>query len=249
LSSELTKPEDHEDHDSDKSDKSVKNDKFRQLVAASALVPFVCALSQPPDYKVLIYSIFVITYLYNKRPAARNIANLNRIEFALLFVSSALIVQLLDYISYLSIDMAVSANPAMPAQSPVWLSSWLTFNTLVPENFYQFALTAAAMTFMAAVWLYIMKLYAFSYRDGLIVAVASGALISLTGRPQPVEGMLESTIIFASIAGIALTVFRPSGFAVADEDKARLKHPYFRYAAAAVALTVAMRVVIIALRG
>lgn len=240
-----------------------KSDKLNQLIGASALIPLICALSQPPDYRALIYTIFVTVYLFNHRPAGRNNENFNRFEFALLFISSGLIVQLLDYISYLNISTIVEASQSsfeanlaatgiapdvMQNQLhssalssvndsvqdavqkraadalPVWRPQWPAYIN-VGDTMNIFTRTAAALAVMAGSWLLAMKAGAFSYREGILLAILSGLAISITTMmiaPAPGAGsvtltasllslsltIFSNTVCYASIAGIALTAFK-----------------------------------------
>lgn len=92
----------NEDNKNNKSDSKTEAAKSRQLLAASALIPLLCALSQPPNFKALIYSVFIVNYLIKTRtkekaakalpesqPSKTTLSIWQKLEFVALFVALA----------------------------------------------------------------------------------------------------------------------------------------------------------------
>jgi len=195
-------------------------DKYRQLLAASALVPVLYALGQPANFKPLIFTVFVINYLLHSRVksdkqlAEENAAGLERrankilpgAEFIALFVAAGLMVQLFDLLAYLISDR--DAN-----WEPWWLAFSLGSQAPGPTNFsLQFGLSALCLASLALVWLGAMKIFSFTYRQIFLTALAFGmltvlafVLITQGSWLDILTGALESGFYYASIVGIALT--------------------------------------------
>jgi hypothetical protein len=114
-----------EDNKNNDSDNKTEEGKSRQLLAASALIPLLCALSQPPNFKALIYSVFIVNYLIKTRarekpatvlaesqPSATSLSIWQKLEFVALFVACGMIVQTLDYLGHLSFPVHTHWSPS-----------------------------------------------------------------------------------------------------------------------------------------
>ncbi len=204
------------------SDETIKN-KCRQLLAASALVPVLCALSQPPNFKALIYSVFVVNYLIHSREKNQEnqIASISpdnnlpgnkiveTVEFLALFTGAGMMVQLFDLVGYFCCSNRVQQ----------WVP-WLNFSQVQiaqTDYFYQFAMSGAYLATIALVFLFALKIFLYSYRQAVLTAAAFGAVTvlgfvlvpSFTELPADlldiVTASLASAVYWASIVGIALT--------------------------------------------
>ncbi len=203
------------------SDETIKN-KCRQLLAASALVPVLCALSQPPNFKLLIYTVFVINYLIHSREenqdnhaasisTSTNLPHnkiVQTLEFLALFAGAGMAVQLFDLVAYYCSN-----------REQQWIP-WLNFSQLQIEKtdyFYQLAMSGAYLATMALIFLFALKIFSYSYRQAVLTAAAYGALsvLGFVLVPPPTEmpaawleivtATLESAVCWGSIVGIALT--------------------------------------------
>jgi hypothetical protein len=215
LSTENNKNNQEEEEEVDSSPKVAKT---RQLLAASALIPLLCALSQPPNFKALIYTIFIVNYLIKTRPvktlAESHLAEESpespalkttltlwqKLEFVALFVACGMIVQTLDYLGHLSFPAAAH-----------WSPSWLWFSTDPGQSvIWQFIMTFRVMVALSIAWLVALRLFVFSEIEFVKVAVGFGAVLSLLDclpviSLQNFAAMIASGIYYGSIAGIAAT--------------------------------------------
>ncbi len=201
--------------------------KCRQLLAASALVPVLCALAQPPNFKPLIYAVFVVNYLIHSRENesdktvvtentlnTQTLSNVNKfveaLEFLALFAGAGLAVQLFDLLAYFCSNREVQWIP------------WLNFSQsqiAQTDYFYQLTMSLAYLGTMALVWLLALTIFKFSYRQAVLTAAAFGALAvlgfvlvpqsySVSSWLDIVSASLASSLYWASIVGIALTTTR-----------------------------------------
>ncbi|CAN5332230.1 hypothetical protein BH11CYA1_BH11CYA1_34140 [soil metagenome] len=205
-------------------DSKIQVTKTRQLLAASALIPVVCALSQPPNFKALIYTVFIVNYLINTReketreketqektnPEVTADSNPDsgtkpvfsvwqKLEFIGLFIACGMIVQTLDYLAHLS----------FPVQ-PIWSPSWMWFAPLEQPIAWQFIMTFRVMVALSLAWLVSLRLFVFSEIEFITVTMGF-AMVYTAVNYLPVislpnfEAVVASTIYFGSIAGIAAT--------------------------------------------
>lgn len=187
--------------------------KTRQLLAASALVPLLCALSQPPNFKALIYSVFIINYLINSRSKEKQIKQTEsendvpektsfsvwqKLEFVGLFVACGMIVQTLDYLGHLSFPVHTQ-----------WTPDWLWF-TNQGQPVWQLVMTFRVMVALSIAWLVALRFFVFSQKAFVKVAAIFGALLTMIDYLPAVSlpnfvAMLASGVYYGSIAGIAAT--------------------------------------------
>lgn len=187
--------------------------KTRQLLAASALVPLLCALSQPPNFKALIYSVFIINYLISSRgqekpieqkkpqtdvPEKTTFSVWQKLEFVGLFVACGMIVQTLDYLGHLSF-------PVHTQWSPDWL--WFTNQG---QPVWQLVMTFRVMVALSIAWLVALRFFVFSKTAFVKVAAVFGALLTMIDYLPAISlpifaAMLASAVYYGSIAGIAAT--------------------------------------------
>lgn len=190
--------------------------KTRQLLAASALVPLLCALSQPPNFKALIYSVFIINYLINSRSRDHQIKQnkqkdtetdvvekttfsvWQKLEFVGLFVACGMIVQTLDYLGHLS----------FPVQTQ-WSPDWLWFSNQ-GQPVWQFVMTFRVMVALSIAWLVALRFFVFSQIAFVKVSALFGALLTMIDYLPAISlpifaAMLASAVYYGSIAGIAAT--------------------------------------------
>ncbi|MFA6212818.1 MAG: hypothetical protein WCT03_20535 [Candidatus Obscuribacterales bacterium] len=193
--------------------------KTRQLLAASALVPLLCALSQPPNFKALIYSVFIINYLINTRsrdhqikqnkqnkqkdtetvvPEKTTFSVWQKLEFVGLFVACGMIVQTLDYLGHLS----------FPVQTQ-WSPDWLWFSNQ-GQPVWQLVMTFRVMVALSIAWLVALRFFVFSQTAFVRVAAIFGALLTMIDYLPAISlpifsAMLASAVYYGSIAGIAAT--------------------------------------------
>lgn len=184
------------------------------MLAASALIPLLCALSQPPNFKALIYTVFVVNYLIKtsseekpkkllkeSQPSAKTSLSLwQKLEFVALFVACGMIVQTLDYLGHLSFPLAAH-----------WSPSWLWFSTAPGQSVvWQFIMTFRVMVALSLAWLVALRFFVFSEIEFVKVAVGFGAVLTLLDCLPVIslpnfEAMVASAIYYGSIAGIAAT--------------------------------------------
>lgn len=193
--------------------------KTRQMLAASALIPLLCALSQPPNFKALIYTIFIVNYLIKSRaieksateeavrasaesqsPVKTALTLWQKLEFVALFVACGMIVQTLDYLGHLSFPMSTN-----------WAPSWLWFSTDPGQAvIWQFIMTFRVMVALSVAWLVALRFFVFSEIEFIKIAVGFGVILSLMDS-LPVISLpnftvaVASGIYYGSIAGIAAT--------------------------------------------
>ncbi|MBP6743712.1 hypothetical protein KA344_00695 [bacterium] len=188
--------------------------KTRQMLAASALIPLLCALSQPPNFKALIYTVFIVNYLIKSRareeavkaPAdsqslvKTTLTLWQKLEFVALFVACGMIVQTLDYLGHLSFPMSTN-----------WAPSWLWFSTDPGQAvIWQFIMTFRVMVALSVAWLVALRFFVFSEIEFIKIAVGFGVILSLMDS-LPVISLpnftvaVASGIYYGSIAGIAAT--------------------------------------------
>lgn len=199
-------------------DSGIKVAKTRQLLGASALIPLLCALSQPPNFKALIYTVFIVNYLIKTRPvkssaesqlAAKSpettalkttLTLWQKLEFVALFVACGMIVQTLDYLGHLSFPTAAH-----------WSPNWLWFSTDPGQSVvWQFIMTFRVMVALSIAWLVALRFFVFSEIEFIKVAVGFGAVLTLLDclpviSLQNFAAMAASAIYYGSIAGIAAT--------------------------------------------
>lgn len=193
--------------------------KTRQMLAASALIPLLCALSQPPNFKALIYTVFIVNYLIKSRANEKSATDeaikalaesqsstktaltlWQKLEFVALFVACGMIVQTLDYLGHLSFPMSTH-----------WAPSWLWFS---PDQgqavVWQFIMTFRVMVALSIAWLVALRFFVFSEIEFVKIAVGFGAVLALIDSLPVISlpnfaVMVASGIYYGSIAGIAAT--------------------------------------------
>ncbi len=200
------------------SESKTEEGKSRQLLAASALIPLICALSQPPNFKALIYSVFIVNYLIKTRarekpvkalaesqPSATSFSIWQKLEFLALFVACGMIVQTLDYLGHLSFPL-----------HPLWSPSWIYFGQSVQPGLseasvaWQFIMTFRVMAALALAWLIALRFFVISEIEFFKIAVSFGAVLTamdylpVISLPN-LEATVAGAIYYGSIAAIAAT--------------------------------------------
>lgn len=211
-----------EDNRNNDSDNKSEEGKSRQLLAASALIPLLCALSQPPNFKALIYSVFVVNYLIKTRvktrarkktataltesqPSATSFSIWQKLEFVALFVACGMIVQTLDYLGHLSFPVYT-----------LWSPSWICFAPPGPSGIseasvaWQFIMTFRVMAALALAWLIALRFFVISETEFFKIAVGFGAVLTAMDYLPVIsianlEATMAGAIYFGSIAAIAAT--------------------------------------------
>lgn len=207
-----------EDHKSNDTDSKTEEGKSRQLLAASALIPLLCALSQPPNFKALIYSIFIVNYLIKTRakekpakalaesqPSATSFSIWQKLEFVALFVACGMIVQTLDYLGHLSFPVHT-----------LWSPSWICFGPPGLPGLseasvaWQFIMTFRVMAALALAWLIALRFFVISETEFFKIAVGFGAVLTAMDYMPVIslpnlEATVAGAIYFGSIAAIAAT--------------------------------------------
>ena len=201
-----------EDNKNNDSDNKTEEGKSRQLLAASALIPLLCALSQPPNFKALIYSVFVVNYLIKTRarekpatvlaesqPSATSLSIWQKLEFVALFVACGMIVQTLDYLGHLSFPMHT-----------LWSPSWIYFGPSEASVAWQFIMTFRVMAALALAWLIALRFFVISETEFFKIAVVFGAVLTAMDYMPVIslpnlEATVAGAIYFGSIAAIAAT--------------------------------------------
>ena len=201
-----------EDNKNNDSDNKTEEGKSRQLLAASALIPLLCALSQPPNFKALIYSVFIVNYLIKTRarekpatvlaesqPSATSLSIWQKLEFVALFVACGMIVQTLDYLGHLSFPMHT-----------LWSPSWIYFGPSEASVAWQFIMTFRVMAALALAWLIALRFFVISETEFFKIAVVFGAVLTAMDYMPVIslpnlEATLAGAIYFGSIAAIAAT--------------------------------------------
>lgn len=201
-----------EDNKNNDSDNKTEEGKSRQLLAASALIPLLCALSQPPNFKALIYSVFIVNYLIKTRarekpatvlaesqPSATSLSIWQKLEFVALFVACGMIVQTLDYLGHLSFPVHT-----------LWSPSWIYFGPSEASVAWQFIMTFRVMAALALAWLIALRFFVISEKEFFKIAVVFGAVLTamdylpVISLPN-LEATVAGAIYFGSIAAIAAT--------------------------------------------
>ncbi|MDQ5937368.1 MAG: hypothetical protein QG574_4727 [Cyanobacteriota bacterium erpe_2018_sw_21hr_WHONDRS-SW48-000092_B_bin.40] len=201
-----------EDNKNNDSDNKTEEGKSRQLLAASALIPLLCALSQPPNFKALIYSVFIVNYLIKTRarekpatvlaesqPSATSLSIWQKLEFVALFVACGMIVQTLDYLGHLSFPVHT-----------LWSPSWIYFGPSEASVAWQFIMTFRVMAALALAWLIALRFFVISEKEFFKIAVVFGAVLTAMDYMPVIslpnlEATLAGAIYFGSIAAIAAT--------------------------------------------
>lgn len=201
-----------EDNKNNDSDNKTEEGKSRQLLAASALIPLLCALSQPPNFKALIYSVFIVNYLIKTRarekpatvlaesqPSATSLSIWQKLEFVALFVACGMIVQTLDYLGHLSFPMHT-----------LWSPSWIYFGPSEASVAWQFIMTFRVMAALALAWLIALRFFVISETEFFKIAVVFGAVLTAMDYMPVIslpnlEATVAGAIYFGSIAAIAAT--------------------------------------------
>jgi len=210
-----------EDNKNNDSDNNTEEGKSRQLLAASALIPLLCALSQPPNFKALIYSVFIVNYLIKTRakekpakalaesqPSATSFSIWQKLEFVALFVACGMIVQTLDYLGHLSFPLHT-----------LWSPSWICFGQPVQSGpsglseasvVWQFIMTFRVMAALALAWLIALRFFVISEIEFFKIAVGFGAVLTAMDYLPVIslanlEATMAGAIYFGSIAAIAAT--------------------------------------------
>lgn len=201
-----------EDNRNNDSDNKTEEGKSRQLLAASALIPLLCALSQPPNFKALIYSVFVVNYLIKTRarekpatavtesqPSATSFSIWQKLEFVALFVACGMIVQTLDYLGHLSFPVHT-----------LWSPSWIHFGPSEASVAWQFIMTFRVMAALALAWLIALRFFVISETEFFKIAVGFGAVLTAMDYLPVIslanlEATVAGAIYFGSIAAIAAT--------------------------------------------
>jgi hypothetical protein len=189
-----------EDNKNNDSDNKTEEGKSRQLLAASALIPLLCALSQPPNFKALIYSVFIVNYLIKTRarekaatvlaesqPSATSLSIWQKLEFVALFVACGMIVQTLDYLGHLSFPVHT-----------LWSPSWIYFGPSEASVAWQFIMTFRVMAALALAWLIALRFFVISEKEFFKIAVVFGAVLTAMDY-MPVISLpnLEATLASA----------------------------------------------------
>lgn len=205
-----------EDQKSNDTEGKTEEGKSRQLLAASALIPLLCALSQPPNFKAIIYSVFVVNYLIKTRvttraqkkpapalaesqPSATSFSIWQKLEFVALFLACGMIVQTLDYLGHLSFQT-----------QPLWSPSWICFGQSEQSVVWQFIMTFRVMAALALAWLIALRFFVISETEFFKIAVSFGAVLTamdylpVISLPN-LEATVAGAIYFGSIASIAAT--------------------------------------------
>lgn len=201
-----------EDNKNNDSDNKTEEGKSRQLLAASALIPLLCALSQPPNFKALIYSVFIVNYLIKTRarekpatvlaesqPSATSLSIWQKLEFVALFVACGMIVQTLDYLGHLSFPVHT-----------LWSPSWIYFGPSEASVAWQFIMTFRVMAALALAWLIALRFFVISEKEFFKIAVVFGAVLTAMDYMPVIslpnlEATVAGAIYFGSIAAIATT--------------------------------------------
>lgn len=201
-----------EDNKNNDSDNKTEEGKSRQLLAASALIPLLCALSQPPNFKALIYSVFIVNYLIKTRarekpatvlaesqPSATSLSIWQKLEFVALFVACGMIVQTLDYLGHLSFPVHT-----------LWSPSWIYFGPSEASVAWQFIMTFRVMAALALAWLIALRFFVISEKEFFKIAVVFGAVLTAMDYMPVIslpnlEATVAGAIYFGSIAAIAAT--------------------------------------------
>ncbi len=207
-----------EDNKNNDSDNNTEEGKSRQLLAASALIPLLCALSQPPNFKALIYSVFIVNYLIKTRarekpatamaesqPSATSFTIWQKLEFVALFVACGMIVQTLDYLGHLSFPVHT-----------LWSPSWICFGQSVQSGLsevsvaWQFIMTFRIMAALALAWLIALRFFVISETEFFKISVGFGAVLTAMDYLPVIslanlEATMAGAIYFGSIAAIAAT--------------------------------------------
>ncbi len=201
-----------EDNKNNDSDNKTEEGKSRQLLAASALIPLLCALSQPPNFKALIYSVFIVNYLIKTRarekpatvlaesqPSVTSLSIWQKLEFVALFVACGMIVQTLDYLGHLSFPVHT-----------LWSPSWIYFGPSEASVAWQFIMTFRVMAALALAWLIALRFFVISEKEFFKIAVVFGAVLTAMDYMPVIslpnlEATLAGAIYFGSIAAIAAT--------------------------------------------
>ena len=216
-------------------DSIVQVAKTRQMLAATALVPLLCALSQPPNFKALIYTVFVVNYLIKTRakeelpreePAKALAKSQSSVETSVEnsvktseepAVKTALTLwQKLEFVAlFIACGMMVQTLDYLGHLSfPMathWSPSWLWFSTDPGQSVvWQFIMTFRVMVALSIAWLVALRFFVFSEIEFVKIAVGFGAVLSLMDSLPVISlpnfaAMVASGIYYGSIAGIAAT--------------------------------------------
>jgi hypothetical protein len=210
-----------EDHKSNDTDSKTEEGKSRQLLAASALIPLLCALSQPPNFKALIYSIFIVNYLIKTRaqekpakalaesqPSATSFSIWQKLEFVALFVACGMIVQTLDYLGHLSFPVHTLWSPSWICFGPPGLPGLPGLSEASVA--WQFIMTFRVMAALALAWLIALRFFVISETEFFKIAVGFGAVLTAMDYMPVIslpnlEATVAGAIYFGSIAAIAAT--------------------------------------------